>query len=53
MRIVYYGPGDVAWVEPDTESDREVLLELKDLTVYQLIWELQKRGIEFTDLESD
>lgn len=39
MKIIYYGEGDPAWLEPETESD-EILLEQareEGWTVWQII----------------
>ena len=47
MKIVQYGPGDPAWVEPETEGDEKLLDEARteNWTIAQIIAKALERGL--------
>lgn len=44
MTPVYFGPGEMAWLEPESEEERKFLMETKDWSLEKVWLEWKERG---------
>ena len=49
MKVVYYGAGDVAWLEPQTEEEVKYLQETRLWPIEHVIAEAVERGFEMDE----